>query len=302
MKDKILVVIPAYNCEKQITRLLSGFNSSLLSYIDTILVINNKSTDDTEFRTISAAKNLEGVNFLLLRNTINYGYGGSLKIGFEFSLMYSFDYVIVINGDDQSPITDFLPILQSGEYKQFDVMWGSRFIKKSSLCHYPASRIIANYIFNLLFSIAVRKKVTDIGCGVYMYNTNILKDKFYLKMPDVLYIGSYQRLAHDLYHHKIREFPINWNNEDQESTVKIFSQTFAQFKLSLQYLLNRKNFLKKGSYHKDKKRYVSEIMFSNISSDICKHYIQPGKPAQNGFIELFNRTYRENGIEFKHRC
>lgn len=27
------------------------------------------------------------------------------------------------------------------------------------------------------------------------------------------------------------------------------------------------------------------------------HFIQPGKPAQNGFVECFNRTYREDVLD-----
>ncbi len=46
--DKILVFIPAYNCENQIIRVLEQFDSEVLEYISEIIVVNNRSTDNTE--------------------------------------------------------------------------------------------------------------------------------------------------------------------------------------------------------------------------------------------------------------
>ena len=48
MREKILVFIPGYNCEKQIVRVLKQFDETVLKYIDEIIFVNNRSTDNTE--------------------------------------------------------------------------------------------------------------------------------------------------------------------------------------------------------------------------------------------------------------
>ena len=48
MKDKILLFIPGYNCEKQIIRVLGQLDESVMKYITQVIVVNNQSTDNTE--------------------------------------------------------------------------------------------------------------------------------------------------------------------------------------------------------------------------------------------------------------
>ena len=46
--DKILLFIPAYNCEKQIVRVLGQLDPTIMRYITEVIVVNNRSTDHTE--------------------------------------------------------------------------------------------------------------------------------------------------------------------------------------------------------------------------------------------------------------
>ena len=48
VKDKILLFIPGYNCEKQIIRVLGQLDESVMKYITQVIVVNNQSTDNTE--------------------------------------------------------------------------------------------------------------------------------------------------------------------------------------------------------------------------------------------------------------
>ena len=78
MKEKILLFIPMYNCEKQITRVLDQFDPKVCEYIDENIILNNRSTDNSEQ---VAADYLNSHNIAttvrLLRNNENYGLGGS---------------------------------------------------------------------------------------------------------------------------------------------------------------------------------------------------------------------------------
>ena len=54
--NKIMVFIPMYNCEKQITRVLKQFDNKVSKYINEIVVINNLSTDKSEEKVLEYAK------------------------------------------------------------------------------------------------------------------------------------------------------------------------------------------------------------------------------------------------------
>ena len=49
MKDRILLFIPMYNCEKQIVRVLEQLNGEISDYITETVIVNNQSTERNRF-------------------------------------------------------------------------------------------------------------------------------------------------------------------------------------------------------------------------------------------------------------
>ena len=145
---KILLFIPMYNCEKQIIRVLNQLrNEEVQKYITEIIIVNNRSTDNGEEVVKEYIKENEFKSKVtLLRNKDNYGLGGSHKVAFQYAENNGYDYVVVMHGDDQSEISDLLPLLENKTYQKYDSLLGARFMKCSKLPGYSKFRTFGNKV------------------------------------------------------------------------------------------------------------------------------------------------------------
>lgn len=261
-KERILLFIPAYNCEKQIVRVLDQLDEKMMRYISRVIIVNNRSTDGTEQAAEDFLKSHPGLPATLLRNQENYGLGGSHKVAFRYAVEHGYDYVIVLHGDDQGDIHDIYKVLKRGLHRKYDCCLGGRFMKVSKLKGYSRFRTFGNRVYDILFSLVVRRKIFDLGSGLNLYSVEMLRDPFYLKFPDKLTFNYCMILASHYYKHKILFFPISWREEDQASNVKMVSQAVSVLKMLGSYALNHE-FIRRELRDQVKKEYSAEVIREN---------------------------------------
>ena len=233
--DKILLFIPAYNCKDQIKRVLDQLDPAVMAFIHKVIVVNNRSTDETEEVVLDYMHAHASMPITLLRNRENYGLGGSHKVAFSYAIENGYDYVIVLHGDDQGDVSDFLPVLAKGYYRKHDCILGARFMRGSKLEGYSLIRTLGNIVYDFLFAAVVGKRIYDLGSGLNMYSVGMLKDRFYEKFPDNLMFNYAMILASQYYGHDIKFYPISWRETDQVSNVKMASQAVTVLKMLKDY-------------------------------------------------------------------
>ena len=238
MKDKILLFIPAYNCEPQIGRVLLQLEGPIMDYITEVAVFNNRSEDRTEEEVLKFTTEHPELPLKLFRNRENYGLGGSQKTAFAYAIREGFNYVIMLHGDDQGSIQDFLPVFSRKIYNKYDCVLGARFMPGSRLQGYSRFRTFGNIVYNFIFAIVTRRRVFDLGSGLNLYSVKMLENGFYEKFPDDLTFNYSMILASAYYGHSIRFFPISWREDDQRSNVKLLNQAVRVLKTALAYFMN----------------------------------------------------------------
>lgn len=262
-KDKILLFIPGYNCEKQIIRVLGQLDRGVMNYITQVIMVNNRSTDETESVVSRFIGKHPEIPLKLLRNDDNYGLGGSHKVAFDYALKNGFDYVIVLHGDDQGDVHNIIPLLKKQIYKKYDCCLGARFMRGSKLEGYSKFRTFGNCVYDMLFSAVVRKRIFDLGSGLNLYHVKMLEDKFYHKFPDNLMFNYCMILASEYYGHNLCFFPIKWREDDQVSNVKMFNQAVTVLKMLGSYALAPGKFIRSELRDKSRNEYTARIIAEN---------------------------------------
>lgn len=244
MTAKILVFIPAYRCAAQITRVIDQFDDRMQAWIDTVMVVDNQSPDDTLEAAIARGKSvLKKCNFIAWCNDDNYGLGGSHKAAFRYAVEHGFDYLIVLHGDDQADIRDLIPQLESEAHRQADCLLGARFMRGSQLQGYPWFRTVGNRLYNALFSMVSMRKIHDLGSGLNLYRLSAYRDFYYKTFPDDLTFNYVMLLASYYRKQTVRYFPISWREEDQVSNVRLFRQAVKVLRLLAGFCIGRGAFI-----------------------------------------------------------
>lgn len=260
MADKILVFIPCYNCERQIGRVLAQFRGAISKYVHEVLVLDNGSRDGTPEAAIAHARDADVPHVTVARNQANYNLGGSHKSAFAYAQENGFTHVITLHGDDQGDIRDIEPVLSKGDHNRYDACMGARFAKGSNLKGYSAFRVFGNYAFNLVFSAASRRWVTDMGSGLNLLARSAFSEPALRRLPDDLHFNPYLLL--DMYDrgNRVMFFPISWREDDQVSNVKMASQALKTLGAATEFTFNRRRFRTEDRRSVKHERYAFDVI------------------------------------------
>lgn len=156
-KDKIYVVVPAYNESSAIQGVITEIQSA--GYKN-IIVVDDGSTDNTQ----AVVQQIPEV--VALKLSINRGKGAAVKTGIEAAKMLDADIVITIDGDGQHNPTDMHKMIELID-KGYDVVLGSRLKNHKNM---PRYKILHNQIGNFLVWIIYGLWVTDSQSGFRAYS------------------------------------------------------------------------------------------------------------------------------------
>ena len=220
----ILIFIPIYNCEKQVIRLLERIEKipELRNYH--YIFIDNQSRDNSVESLSHALTTSSITNARIFRNEGNFGLGGSHKIAFKLAENDAFDVLVTLHGDDQANPQDLIFGIKSLIELDADCLLGSRFLKESTLQGYSRLRIFGNYVFNFLYSLRFLRPISDMGSGLNIYRVSFLRRLNLDDLPNDLTFNNKLLINTIRMRALTNFFPISWQEIDQTSNAKLFSQ------------------------------------------------------------------------------
>jgi hypothetical protein len=174
-RDKLLVIIPAYNEQEAIRGVLAQVPGEILGHKVNTLVVVDGATDGTE---AVAAEH----NFPVATHVVNLGQGDALRTGFEIARLEDADIVVSLDADGQHRPEEIERLVAPVVADEADYVMGSRF-----LGHYEEAggfRHKGIVFFSWLVSLLSRQKITD-SCngfrairGRELHKLDLREDRF----------------------------------------------------------------------------------------------------------------------------
>jgi glycosyltransferase involved in cell wall biosynthesis len=166
-EKKICVLIPTYNNEKTLKRVIDG----VLEYTKNIIVVNDGSTDSTP----QILQNYPDIEVISLPE--NKGKGNGLKTGFKKAKKVGFDYAITIDSDGQHYPDDISVFVEALLKENEDILLiGNRNMSQDGI---PKKSSFGNSFSNFWFWFETGIKLEDTQSGYRLYPLHRIPKKYF---------------------------------------------------------------------------------------------------------------------------
>ncbi|MBI2979359.1 MAG: glycosyltransferase family 2 protein [Chloroflexi bacterium] len=154
-RPKIVAGMPAYNEGKYVGSLILQAKQ----YVDKVIVVDDGSVDHT-----SEVADLAGAT--VIRHSENKGYGSAIRSILAEAKTQNADILVIFDADSQHD-PDEIPSLVKAISEGFDVVIGSREIRRNKIAPY---RRLGQRVLSRLTYIASREKLSDTESGFRAYS------------------------------------------------------------------------------------------------------------------------------------
>lgn len=160
---KILLVIPAYNEEKNIENVVDGLiaKHGNLDYI----IINDGSSDKT-------AQICKEKHYKMIDLPVNLGLAGAFQTGMKYAYRHHYDAVVQFDGDGQHRAEYVYDMAREME-KGYDIVILSRYKEKKQGF---SLKYLGSHMISLAIFLTTGQTIKDPTSGMRMYNQTMIEE------------------------------------------------------------------------------------------------------------------------------
>jgi dolichol-phosphate mannosyltransferase len=165
-KPKVLIVVPAYNEEGKIGRVVRKVPGDVCC---AIVVVNDCSSDATAAEAANAGA-------IVISHPARRGVGAGIRSGIDYAIANKFDIVAILSGDDQHDPADLYGVLRPILEGRCDFVQGSRRLGGLQAPNIGKFRRFSTWLYTVVFRILTGFPCTDATNGGRAFRTGIFQN------------------------------------------------------------------------------------------------------------------------------
>ena len=176
-KERIGVVVVAYNAASTLSAVLDRLPDGFRSRVAEVVVCDDASSDST-YAVGTEYQAATDLPLTVIRRPQNLGYGGNQKAAYKWAIEHGLDIVVLLHGDGQYAPEVIEDLIRPFESTQCDAVFGSRMMDPglARIGGMPMYKYVGNRILSTYSNALVGMNLTEWHSGYRAYRVQALRD------------------------------------------------------------------------------------------------------------------------------